>query len=140
LVRPLWDGLEAHRALASRRTVAQGDRTGAQDVLEEHREILAALERDDPTAAPAVLSAHRTGGPADFHPPPCAEWFGGESGQTPLEYLQASRVARARHLLESTDKTVARIATDVGYADASTFSEVDPCGPPGRRLDPRGSS
>jgi transcriptional regulator GlxA family with amidase domain len=50
--------------------------------------------------------------------------FGAETGRTPLEYLQASRVARARHLLEATDQTVARIATDVGYADASTFSGI----------------
>jgi transcriptional regulator GlxA family with amidase domain len=50
--------------------------------------------------------------------------FGEETGGTPLEYLQAARVAQARHLLESTNKTVADIASDVGYADPSTFSGV----------------
>ena len=50
--------------------------------------------------------------------------FGDEAGQSPLEYLQAARVARARHLLESTDKPVARIAAEVGYADASTFGVI----------------
>jgi transcriptional regulator GlxA family with amidase domain len=50
--------------------------------------------------------------------------FGEETGGTPLEYLQAARVAQARHLLESTDRTVAGIASDVGYADPGTFSGV----------------
>lgn len=50
--------------------------------------------------------------------------FGDEAGRSPLEYLQAARVARARYLLEATDKPVARIAADVGYADASTFSVI----------------
>ncbi|WP_053666431.1 GlxA family transcriptional regulator [Streptomyces sp. MMG1121] len=50
--------------------------------------------------------------------------FGEETGQTPLAYVQSARVRRARHLLETTDRTVARIAADLGYADASTFSAV----------------
>ena len=50
--------------------------------------------------------------------------FGDEAGQSPLGYLQAARVVRARQLLESTDKPVARIAADVGYADPSTFSVI----------------
>ncbi len=50
--------------------------------------------------------------------------FGREAGQTPLGYLQSARVRRARHLLETTDKTVVRIAAELGYADTSTFSAV----------------
>lgn len=50
--------------------------------------------------------------------------FGAETGLTPLEYLQAARVARARHLLESTQRTVASIAADVGYADPGAFAGV----------------
>ena len=50
--------------------------------------------------------------------------FGDEAGQSPLEYLQGARVVRARYLLESTDKPVARIAAEVGYADASTFGLI----------------
>ncbi|MFD9903160.1 GlxA family transcriptional regulator [Streptomyces sp. NPDC059063] len=48
--------------------------------------------------------------------------FGDESGQTPLAYLQTARVRRARHLLETTDRSVAAIAADVGYRDTGTFS------------------
>jgi transcriptional regulator GlxA family with amidase domain len=50
--------------------------------------------------------------------------FGEEAGQTPLAYLQSARVRRARHLLETTDRTILRIAADLGYADTSTFSAI----------------
>lgn len=50
--------------------------------------------------------------------------FGDEAGESPLAYLQSARVRRARHLLETTDRTVARIAAEVGYADPGTFSAV----------------
>ncbi len=48
--------------------------------------------------------------------------FADETGQSPLEYLQLSRVRRARHLLETTDRTVASISAAVGYGDAGTFA------------------
>ncbi|MBW5481089.1 GlxA family transcriptional regulator [Streptomyces bambusae] len=50
--------------------------------------------------------------------------FGEEAGQSPLAYLQTVRVRRARHLLETTDRTVASIAAAVGYRDPGTFSGV----------------
>ncbi|MEI5132383.1 helix-turn-helix domain-containing protein [Streptomyces libani] len=50
--------------------------------------------------------------------------FGDEAGETPLAYLQTVRVRRARHLLETTDRTVASIATDVGYRDPGAFSDI----------------
>ncbi|MFI6472822.1 GlxA family transcriptional regulator [Streptomyces sp. NPDC050516] len=50
--------------------------------------------------------------------------FAGETGRSPLEYLQLSRVRRARHLLETTDRTVAGIATAVGYRDPGTFAAL----------------
>ncbi|HET6708940.1 GlxA family transcriptional regulator [Amycolatopsis sp.] len=50
--------------------------------------------------------------------------FRAETGQTPLEYLQAERVRRAKHLLETTERTVAGIAAEVGYRDPGTFSAV----------------
>ena len=36
--------------------------------------------------------------------------FGDETGESPLSYLQHSRVRRARHLLESTDRSIGSIA------------------------------
>lgn len=50
--------------------------------------------------------------------------FADETGRSPLEYLQSSRVRRARHLLETTDRTVAGIAGAVGYRDAGTFAAL----------------
>ncbi|MEI5101849.1 helix-turn-helix domain-containing protein [Streptomyces sp. PmtG] len=50
--------------------------------------------------------------------------FRDEAGETPLAYLHTARVRRARHLLESTDRTVASIAADVGYRDTGTFGAL----------------
>ncbi|MFF1494403.1 helix-turn-helix domain-containing protein [Streptomyces sp. NPDC058304] len=50
--------------------------------------------------------------------------IGDEAGRTPLAYLQAARVRRARHLLETTDRSVAGIAADVGCRDPGTFSGI----------------
>ncbi|MFD7624036.1 GlxA family transcriptional regulator [Streptomyces sp. NPDC059802] len=50
--------------------------------------------------------------------------FGDEAGETPLAYLQTVRVHRARYLLETTDRTVASIAADVGYRDPGAFSGI----------------
>ncbi|MEV6326546.1 helix-turn-helix domain-containing protein [Streptomyces sp. NPDC051909] len=50
--------------------------------------------------------------------------FSAETGHTPLAHLQTSRVRRARHLLETTDRTVAAIASSVGYHDPGTFAAL----------------
>ncbi|WKX68612.1 GlxA family transcriptional regulator [Streptomyces sp. XD-27] len=50
--------------------------------------------------------------------------FADETGLSPLEYLQSSRVRRARHLLESTDRTVAGVSAAVGYRDPATFAAL----------------
>ncbi|MGW6356232.1 GlxA family transcriptional regulator [Streptomyces sp. NPDC055092] len=48
--------------------------------------------------------------------------FADETGQSPLQYLRSSRVRRARHLLETTDRTVASISAAIGYRDPGTFA------------------
>ncbi|MFI8964954.1 GlxA family transcriptional regulator [Streptomyces sp. NPDC053493] len=50
--------------------------------------------------------------------------FAAETGRSPLEYLQGARVRRARHLLETTDRTVSGIAATVGYRDPGTFAAL----------------
>lgn len=47
-----------------------------------------------------------------------------ETGQSPLQHLQTARVQRARHLLETTDRTVAEVARTVGYRDPGGFASV----------------
>ncbi|MCX4985371.1 GlxA family transcriptional regulator [Streptomyces sp. NBC_00572] len=50
--------------------------------------------------------------------------FAEETGRSPLAHLQASRIRRARHLLEATDRTVAAVAAAVGYQDPGTFAAL----------------
>ncbi|MFE6038971.1 GlxA family transcriptional regulator [Streptomyces sp. NPDC056452] len=50
--------------------------------------------------------------------------FSEEAGRSPLAHLQASRIRRARHLLETTDRTVAAVAAAVGYQDPGTFAAL----------------
>jgi AraC-like DNA-binding protein len=50
--------------------------------------------------------------------------FRAETGLTPLGYLHTARIRRARHLLESTDRTAASIAAEVGYDDPGSFTGV----------------
>ncbi|MCF3102270.1 helix-turn-helix domain-containing protein [Streptomyces roseoverticillatus] len=50
--------------------------------------------------------------------------FANETGRSPLDYLQSSRVRRARHLLETTDRTVASISAAVGYKDSASFAAL----------------
>ena len=45
------------------------------------------------------------------------------TGLTPVKYLQEIRLAKARNLLENqTCDSIARVAQEVGYSDARTFS------------------
>jgi len=50
--------------------------------------------------------------------------FRADTGQTPLEYLQASRMRRARALLEATDLAISAVAAAVGYQDAGTLTKL----------------
>ncbi|MEV5649836.1 helix-turn-helix domain-containing protein [Nocardia sp. NPDC052254] len=50
--------------------------------------------------------------------------FANETGSTPLEHLQSARVRRARHLLETTDRTVTSVCAAVGYRDPGTFAAL----------------
>jgi len=50
--------------------------------------------------------------------------FRAETGQTPLEYLQATRVRRACQLLETTDLAISAVAQAVGYQDAGTLTAI----------------
>ncbi|MGA4797828.1 GlxA family transcriptional regulator [Streptomyces lavendulocolor] len=52
-----------------------------------------------------------------------ARRFGDEVGTSPGRWLIQQRVARARHLLESTDLPVDRIAGEVGFATAASLRQ-----------------
>lgn len=50
--------------------------------------------------------------------------FAKATGLTPTEYCRQVRVARARELLEHSNRTIKEIAWSVGYADAGAFARV----------------
>ena len=45
------------------------------------------------------------------------------TGHSPVEMLRKARLARARHLLQTTDRTVAEVAYSVGFSTPSYFSK-----------------
>ena len=45
-------------------------------------------------------------------------------GMSPLEYVHALRLETAKHLLETTDETLEKLAGRVGYEDATFFSRL----------------
>lgn len=47
-----------------------------------------------------------------------------ETGQSPLTLLQNARIDKAKRLLSTTTRSVARITDDVGYSDVATFSRL----------------
>lgn len=49
--------------------------------------------------------------------------FREETGQTPMQWLTQRRVDRARELLEETDRTVDRIATDAGFGTGASLRQ-----------------
>jgi transcriptional regulator GlxA family with amidase domain len=52
-----------------------------------------------------------------------ARRFRDETGMSPGQWLTRERVTRARHLLESTDLSVDRIAGQVGFATATSLRQ-----------------
>lgn len=50
--------------------------------------------------------------------------FKRQTGKTPMQYITATRIARAQSLLESTDYNVSEIAAIVGYENPLYFSRI----------------
>lgn len=48
------------------------------------------------------------------------EMYGSSIG----EYIQEHRMIKSKHLLENTEKSIAEIATEVGYSSASSYSQA----------------
>jgi transcriptional regulator GlxA family with amidase domain len=49
--------------------------------------------------------------------------FREQTGTTPLQWLQTARVRRAQSLLETTDLSIEQVATEAGFATATTFRD-----------------
>ena len=50
--------------------------------------------------------------------------FGAETGESPLTYLQRTRVNQAKKLLETTDLRLVEVMSAVGYLDPGTFRRL----------------
>jgi AraC-like DNA-binding protein len=46
------------------------------------------------------------------------------TGQTIFEFLQENRMVKARHILQNTDQSIQEVASMVGYASISSFSQT----------------
>jgi transcriptional regulator GlxA family with amidase domain len=110
-------------AAAARRCVAAPWREGGQAQFIEH---LVPRDTDRSTSATRQWALERLAEPltledmarhAHMSVRTFTRRFRGEAGISPLKWLAQRRLAHARLLLESTDLTVARIATTCGFAD-----------------------
>ncbi|MFF3466933.1 GlxA family transcriptional regulator [Streptomyces sp. NPDC002619] len=77
-----------------------------------------ALEHLDRPLALRELAAHARMSPRTF-----TRRFQEETGTSPGRWLKQQRVQRARHLLETSDLTVDRIAAEVGFATATSLRQ-----------------
>lgn len=77
-----------------------------------------ALEHLDRPLALRELAAHARMSPRTF-----ARRFQEETGTSPGRWLVQQRLHRARHLLETSDLTVDRIAAEVGFATATSLRQ-----------------
>ncbi|OMC15482.1 GlxA family transcriptional regulator [Mycobacterium sp. SP-6446] len=80
------------------------------------RDLLANLDREYNLAA--LAAAHHVSTRTMLRR------FRAETGQTPLDFVQAARVSRAKQLLEATDLSIEQIARSVGYRDTGTFRRL----------------
>lgn len=64
----------------------------------------------------AAIAAHAATSPRTL-----SRRFREQTGTTPLRWLHTARLRRAQHLLESTDRTVERIAAEAGFGTATTL-------------------
>ncbi|MGW3101352.1 GlxA family transcriptional regulator [Streptomyces sp. NPDC001100] len=77
-----------------------------------------ALERLDQSLALRELAAHARMSPRTF-----SRRFQEETGTSPGRWLTQQRLNHARHLLETTDLTVDRVAAEVGFATANSLRQ-----------------
>ncbi|MFD4631335.1 GlxA family transcriptional regulator [Streptomyces sp. NPDC058284] len=114
---------------AARRTVVPPHREGGQaqyiqrpvPVRESTSTSAARAWAEDNLAAPLTLS--ELAARASMSVRTFSRRFREETGLTPMQWLTQRRVDRARELLESTDHTVDRIATEAGFGTGASLRQ-----------------
>jgi AraC-like DNA-binding protein len=89
-----------------------------REAMIEHAERVA-LKSLDAYMDVRAFAAAAGFGPSRFH-----EVYHAARGITPYRFLLNARMERARALLFETELDIATIASQLGYADASTFGRV----------------
>lgn len=78
------------------------------------------LEEDYACSSPVASMVDRSELPARSF----ERRFKEATGHSPISYVQHLRVQRARHRLETTDRSIERISWGVGYRDPSFFRQL----------------
>ncbi|MGB5542458.1 MAG: helix-turn-helix domain-containing protein, partial [Gammaproteobacteria bacterium] len=107
LLEPHQDGQLCYASLTARR---QHD-----DQLIADAQVWAAEHYDEPSPVSAMA------GQSGLSERGFLRRFRRATGQSPVEYIQTLRVEEAKHMLETTGKTIDQIATEIGYSEPSSF-------------------
>ena len=112
--RPAVDWILAYRGMQSATVEDRGD---ARTRVERARSFIDA-HLDGP------LDLDRLAREACFSRYHFLRQFKAEFGDTPHQYVTSRRIARARHLLETTDRSITEICLDVGFSSLGSFSTL----------------
>lgn len=88
-----------------------------EDVAEKAKKYIDAHFRED-------ISLDELSGKYDISPFYFSKIFKTQTGVTFTDYLTGVRVAKARELLEGTNKSMKEICSEVGYSDPNYFSRI----------------
>jgi transcriptional regulator GlxA family with amidase domain len=116
----------------ARRSVVAPWRNGGQSQFAQH-EAVPPPQHDDTDTGPTrswalarlaePLTLDRLAAQAAMSVRTFTRRFREETGQSPLRWLAAQRVERARRLLETTDLSVERVAADAGFGTATSLRQ-----------------
>lgn len=117
LVRALFLRLLVFLARERARSGGEGPRGG-------HESTVAAAIRTMEERFAGPLRVEQVAASVFLSPDRFTEVFAAAMGRTPSDYLRHLRLERALHLLRTTDQTVAQVAAESGFADASHLARV----------------
>ncbi len=112
--RPDVDWVRAFQGMQAATLAARGD---ARTRVERARSFI-------DTHLDAPLDLDRLAREACFSRYHFLRQFKAEFGDTPHQYVTTRRIARARHLLETTELSVTEVCLEVGFSSLGSFSSL----------------